>query len=225
MEEANLYWRQLSADEMAAGKHREIVGGMWDEIGRLQCEFLKHRGLLPGHRFLDVGCGCLRGGIHFIRYLKAGNYYGLDINASLIEAGKMELASADLLDKRPHLLVNDRFEFERFGVKFDMALALSVFTHLFMNHIARCLAEVKEVLAPEGRFYATCFQAPQPVHLPTILHQPGGVTTNYDADPFHYAYEELHMLAERAGLEAQWIGEWGHPRSQKMLCFRHRPVA
>src|SRR5574341_885583 len=190
MDEVNPYWRQLTADEIAAGIHREMVGGMWEEIGQLQLEFLKQRGLLPEHTLLDIGCGCLRGGIHFIRYLHSGHYYGLDINSSLIEAGKVELKSARLLDKNPHLLVNDKCEFSRFGANFDFALAASVFTHLFMNHISRCLVEVKKVLKPNGRFYATFFQAPHSAHLSPIVHRPGSVTTNYDSDPFHYSYEE-----------------------------------
>lgn len=225
MEGINSYWRQLTPDEIAMAKHREMVGGMWEEIGHLQFEFLKLRGLLPEHTFLDVGCGSLRGGVHFIRYLNTGNYYGLDINSSLIEAGKMELASVGLSDKQPNLLVNDKFEFSRFTVQFDFALALSVFTHLFINHIARCLVEVQNVLNPEGKFYATFFQAPHPAHLSPILHQPGNVTTNYDSDPFHYSYEEMKVLEENAGLVTELIGDWQHPRSQKMLCFGNRNAA
>lgn len=219
MKSVNSYWQQLNQDEIAKGKHRESVGGMWEEIGHLQFEFLQKRGMLPGHRFLDVGCGCLRGGIHFVQYLNVGNYYGLDINPSLIEAGKMELASVNCLDKNPNLLVNDKFEFSRFGVKFDFVLALSVFTHLFMNHIERCLVEVKKVLEPQGVFYATFFQAPYSAYLPNIHHQPGSVTTNYDSDPFHYSFEELQSLAQNAGLTTKLIEEWEHPRAQKMICF------
>jgi hypothetical protein len=52
------------------------VGGMWEEIGKLQLDFLVNQGLRPTHKFLDIGCGTLRGGRHFIRYLDAGNYAG-----------------------------------------------------------------------------------------------------------------------------------------------------
>ena len=219
MKQVNRYWKQLSAEEIAAGRHRAMIGGMWKEIGLLQLEFLKGRGLLPEHTLLDVGCGPLRGGIPLIGYLEPGHYYGLDINESLIEAGKMELAGAGLADRKPHLLVDDRFAFSRFGTMFDVALAQSVFTHLFMNHIGRCLVEVGKVLKPQGRFYATFFRAPAPLHLPPVTHLPGNKTTNYDADPFHYAFEEMEMLARSAGLRAEVIGDWKHPRGQQMLCF------
>lgn len=222
MNNVNSYWRQLSQDEIAKGIHKEFVGGLWEELGLLQFEFLQKQGLLPEHKFLDVGCGSLRGGVHFIPYLHAGNYYGLDINTSLIEAGKIELAQINCLDKNPNLLVNDKFEFSRFGVQVDFALALSVFTHLFLNHIGRCLVEIKKILKPQGVFYATFFQAPSPVYLPHIQHQPGGITTCYDSDPFHYSLDEFQVLARNAGLITELVGEWHHPRAQKMLLFRNK---
>src|SRR5277367_14092 len=76
----NDYGRQLNADEVAAGDHRQFVGGMWDEIGALQFEFLKKEGLLPRHCLIDIGCGCMRGGVHFAQYLDKGKYHGIDIN-------------------------------------------------------------------------------------------------------------------------------------------------
>lgn len=67
--------------------HREYVGGKWEEIGRLQFEFLVQQGLKPSHCLLDIACGSLRGGVHFIRYLQVGNYLGIDKERRLIEVG------------------------------------------------------------------------------------------------------------------------------------------
>jgi cyclopropane fatty-acyl-phospholipid synthase-like methyltransferase len=219
MSETNRYYRQLTQEQINAGKHRGMVGGMWEEIGRLQFEFLRARGLKPRHRLLDIGCGSLRGGIHAIKYLDPGNYYGLDINPSLIEAGRHELSLAGLTHKNPHLALSGRFELGLFREKFDYLLALSVFTHLFANHIIRCLAEVREVLAPEGRFFATFFLAPHSVHLAPIVHQPGGVKTQYDCDPFHYSQDEIRAMAKLANLSVEIIRDWNHPRAQQMLMF------
>ena len=222
MSEINRYDRQLTQEQINAGRHRDMVGGMWEEIGRLQFEFLRARGLKPGHRLLDIGCGSLRGGIHAINYLKTGNYYGLDINLSLIEAGRHELRLAGLTHKNPHLAVNDRFELGLFRQKFDYLLAHSVFTHVFANHIIRCLAEVREVLASKGLFFATFFLAPHSAHLAPIVHQPGGVQTQYDRNPFHYSRDEIRAMAELANLSAEIIGEWNHPRGQQMVMFLPR---
>jgi hypothetical protein len=60
---------ELSDDMVKAGRHRELVGGQWDVVGKHQCDYLISRGLMPHHKFLDVGCGSLRGGIYFVDYL------------------------------------------------------------------------------------------------------------------------------------------------------------
>jgi SAM-dependent methyltransferase len=219
MKNVNSYHRELTPEELARGVHRGIVGGMWDEIGLLQFEFLKSRGLKPAHKLCDAGCGALRGGIHFVRYLDAGNYYGLDINASLLDGGRREIEQAGLAAKNPNLLLDDRFEMSRFGTKFDYLLAVSVFTHLYANHIVRCLVEARNVLAPHGQFLATYFHAPASAHLQPIEQQPGGIVTHYDRDPFHCSIEEMTFLAGLAGLKTELIGEWQHPRNQWMLNF------
>jgi SAM-dependent methyltransferase len=213
------YEQQLTESELRAKKHRDFVGGIWDELGQLQFEFIRQEGLRPEHRFLDVGCGALRGGIHFIRYLHAGNYFGIDMNPSLIQAGRtIELVEAGLSDRHPHLLVNESFEFQKFGSRFPFALALSVFTHLGLNSIQRCLCNMAEALEPGGRFYATYFPAPRLHCLQDVEHH-GGVVSRCDSDPFHYHHSVFQFLANDLALSLENRGEWGHPRGQHMLQF------
>lgn len=219
----NLYGRQLTPEEISRGEHRDFVGGMWHELGALQLAFLRERGLAPHHRLVDVGCGALRGGLHFIHYLEAGRYHGLDINPSLLDAGRAELRASGLEARQPQLLADAGFSIGQFGERFDYALALSVFTHLPINPILRCLKNVADCLAPEGVFYASYFAAPTAAHLEPIIHQPGGVQTFPDADPFHYSVTELEWMASVAGLAVTDIGEWGHPRAQQMAAFSRLP--
>jgi cyclopropane fatty-acyl-phospholipid synthase-like methyltransferase len=181
--------------------------------------FLIESGLKPSHKLLDIGCGCLRGGVHYVNYLQESHYYGLDINASLIEAGKVEVEKSGLAAKKPKLIVDDKFSFDKFGEKFDFMVSVSVFTHLPMNIIVRCLISARENLAPNGIYYATFFNAPTPAHIETIEQQPGGIITNFDSDPFHYSVEELAYMAKLAKLTLNVIGDWGHPRNQKMAAF------
>lgn len=200
---------------------REFIGGLWDEVGSLQYQFLLDQGLQPSMDLLDVGCGCLRGGLHFIRYLEPGRYVGVDINASLLRAGMLELRDASLLDRGATLQQTEHFDLQSLGRTFDVAIAISVFTHLFFNHIARCLHGIKRVLSSSGVFYATFFKAPTRLHLDPISHEPGGISTSYDKDPFHCHPQELAELAAWAGLQADYIGDWSHPRAQQMIAFRH----
>ena len=64
----------------------------FEEAGRN--EFDKYSdwfGLHPEMRVIDYGCGSLRLGLHFIRFLAKGNYFGLDITTDFITPGKQRL--------------------------------------------------------------------------------------------------------------------------------------
>jgi len=215
----NSYGRELSQEDIANYVHRGFIGGLWGKLGLQQLEFLKSHGLKPDHKLIDIGCGCLRGGLHFMRYLDAGNYYGIDVNRSLIEAGVMEIKKEGLDDKLPTLLVDDHFRLDKFGEEFDYMVSVSLFTHLPMNIIIRCLSMASRVLKSNGIFFATFFEAPGSAHLDKIVHEPGGIITAYDVDPFHYSFEELSWMGAVSGLDTELIGDWNHPRNQKMAAF------
>ncbi|MFP7736361.1 class I SAM-dependent methyltransferase [Priestia aryabhattai] len=209
---------KLTKSEIEDNKHREVVGGLWEEIGKLQFDFLVSKGLKPEYSLLDVGCGALRGGIPFINYLNKGNYYGIDINQYLIEAGKRELEKAGLLDKQPNFLVNEGFQFDLFSRKFDFAIAQSVFTHLPLNVIHRCLVNIEKSLKKGGKFFVTFFESDDKFNLEGIS-QCRDVITFLDRDPYHYHYSVFPYLIEGLPLKIEYIGDWKHPRNQKMLCF------
>jgi SAM-dependent methyltransferase len=218
----NVYARQLSADEIAAGRHRHLVGGMWDEVGPRQLEFLAGQGLRPSLRLLDLGCGCLRGGIHLVRFLAPGNYYGIDVNESLLAAGRLELEAAGLGDRLPpgNLLCDDRLGGGRFGVDFDVVLAHSLFTHLPAAWLRRYLHEAPGHVAAGGRVFVTYFEQPEgwPAAAP-LPHQPGGIVSFADRDPFHYRVQDLEACTVGLPWKLEVIGEWGHPRDQRMALY------
>ena len=211
------------AGEVAAGKHRETVGGDWDEIGMLQFEYLVEKTLQPVHRLLDIGCGCLRGGVHFIRYLDPANYFGIDVNQSLLDAGyNVELAQAGLQDRLPreNLVCSGEFEFEKFGTKFDFAIAQSLFTHLPLNHIRHCLTNLASVMEVGGMFFATFFELPSSASIAApFTHFPGNIITHGDADPYHYWLMDMSHAAARLPWRIRIGSGWDHPRGQKMLLF------
>jgi SAM-dependent methyltransferase len=221
MEGINKYAEPLSATAVDRGVHRNFVGGMWDEIGTLQFDYLVAQGLQPGHRLLDVGCGAMRGGIHFAKYLEPSHYYGVDVNESLIQAALThELPQAGFADRVPaaNLRVTDSFDSD-FGVQFDYAIAVSLFTHLPLNYIKLCLFQVAKVMPPGGRFFVTYFVAPPELAYDEPLKQVVA-TTHSQRDPFHYRVEEMQWAAGVAGWEFRNIGDWDHPRGQQMMEFR-----
>ena len=205
---------------------RATVGGQWETMGEFQLDYMKSVGLQPHHHFLDVGCGLLRAGRHFLRYLEPGHYCGLDGSEEILAAARLELKWAALEDRRPELLHTRLFEAEKFGRAFDFALAQSVFSHTNINAINVALQKLQHVLKPGGRFYATFFLDPEGTRgFRHLEHENTGGwitrTTGY-SDPFHYGIDLFEWLAEPTLLEVEYIGEWGHTSGQKMLCFTRR---
>jgi SAM-dependent methyltransferase len=101
--------RRLAPPPSSADLRRR-VGGRWGEIGMLQFEFLREQGLQPEHATLDLGCGVLRGGLHFVRYLDPGNYYGIDSSSDMVAGARQELAQANLQSRLAHLRVTEKFD-------------------------------------------------------------------------------------------------------------------
>jgi SAM-dependent methyltransferase len=207
------------------GQHRDVIGGLWEELGKLQLDFMIGEGLKPNHKLLDLGCGSLRGGIHFIRYLDPGNYFGIDINRSLLDAGYVELGLVGLQGRLPagHLFCNGDFEFPRPDHSIDFVLAQSLFTHVTFNTIRKCFERIARKLKVGGTFYATFFELPENLRSSDpFRHEPAGVVTQGSQDPYHYRFRDLEHAAPEALWAPRYIGGWNHPRGQHMAAFVRR---
>ncbi len=216
------YDREMIAGEVARGEHRKMVGGLWEELGLLQFTCLQSNGLKPGHTLLDIGCGCLRGGVHFARYLEPGHYFGIDANQSLIDAGRqVELVAEGLVDRVPqaNLRCCEDFDIEAFGVEFDMAVAVSLFTHLPAAHLRVCLERLAPQMHPGGRFFASFFLLPKGAPFSSPFAQTPDITTHPTTDPYHYRVEDIRNACLGLPWAARIIGDWAHPRNQKLVVF------
>jgi SAM-dependent methyltransferase len=192
--------------------HRRYVGGLWDEIGRLQFEFLVENGLKPQHYLLDIACGSLRAGVHFIPYLETGHYLGIDKEPELIDRGiKQELSSELVKRKQPQFVVSDSFEFEKFSSSPDFALAQSLFTHLPPQIVNLCFRKLRDVVHPNSVFYATFFET---AHPKLNLKDP------HDHARFVYTRQEMENFGTQNGWSIRYIGDWNHPRNQVIVEYR-----
>ena len=203
--------------------HRRTIGNprQWETLGREQFEYLVARGLLPEHYLLDVGCGPLRAGVHFIRYLEAGHYYGVDKNADVLdETRRVELPRHGLTDKQPVIDAIDDFAFGRLGRHFDYAIAHSVFTHLPLNSVIRCLMEIERALVPGGQFYATYWENEQGKRNLGDIEQNPNAVTHFDRDFFHYDLGSFEWACEGTSLTVERLDDWHPPSNQRILVFR-----
>jgi SAM-dependent methyltransferase len=217
--------RVLDEDAIAKGVHRTWVGGKWNTHGKRQVDFLLGHGLTPATRFLDVGCGSLRAGRHLVDHLDAGNYFGIDVNQSVVQAGyDVELNDAQRA-KLPigNLRATDRFDVD-FGVTFDMAIAQSLFTHISLNNIRLCLYRVAKVVRPGGVFFVTFFEEPPSTPIDAILPT-RGKSKYHERNIFWYHRRDIRWAARCAPWEWRYIGKWGHPVDQRMVALTRLPDA
>lgn len=201
--------RPVGAEGVAQLGHREYVGGRWDEIGKLQFEFLRAHGLQPEHVLLDVACGSLRAGVHVIPYLEPNHYWGLEKEQDLVEAGlAQELPPRVRESKNPRFLMNAEFDAAVMDRPADFIWIHSLFTHLPLNAIGECLKRLRTAATPETKCYATFFE--------TVTRREN-LQESHDHETFFYTREELSECARIAGWTLTYIGEWGHPRGQRMV--------
>jgi hypothetical protein len=206
---------------VAEGRHRAAVGAKWEMLGTLQRDFLIGAGLKPDHYLIDIGCGAFRGGVKIVPYLDPGHYFGTDISQALIDAGySREIEPAGLAERLPraNLACNGDFAFP-WPVRFDVAIAQSLFTHLPFNLIRYCLARLAPHMAPGGVFYASYYPVPD-TENPTRPRLNQGMPTFPARDPYHYRFRDL----EYACVELPWRisavpdAAWPHPQ-QKIVKY------
>jgi SAM-dependent methyltransferase len=194
------YYRAVMASD-AARSVEAAVGhnpsrARWEQLGRMQFDYLVGHGLRPHHRMLEIGCGNLRAGRLFIDHLDTGHYYGLDISPHILLAAQDTLVREGLQSKLPHLALADDLTLAFLpDAHFDVVHAHSVFSHSPLHVIEECFAHVGRVLAPGGFFDFTFDRTEGREHQ--VLHE-----------DFYYRTGTLVDLAAKHGLTARFMDDW-----------------
>lgn len=183
----------------------------FEELGHWQMDTLKDLGLQPSDRLVDVGCGCMRLGVFAVRYLDDGNYYGIDAFEPFLRlAGR--LSERYGLDKQYHLHLSKDFDFGHFGVRFDWAVAQSVFTHLSDAEIEQCMASLGKVMGKGKKFLFTYLWG----HPTTIGFLFAG--KQLMSRPATLDCESLAELGRRHGATYEEL-DLSHPTGQRVGLF------
>lgn len=205
--------------------HRDLIGGLWEKMGRHQFDYLCSQGLRPTDKLLDIGCGSLRAGVHLVPFLDANHYFGIDLVPELLQLGYEReicpLGLADRLDRATNLMATADFTIPFPDVLFDVALAQSLFSHLPINHLRLCLYKLRLRMKEGGMFYATFFIAPADLPYDRPFHQPpiGEIETYGWQDPYHYWQRDIDFAVEGLGWKILSVDDWKHPRGQKIARF------
>lgn len=190
------------AEALAKGRHRDIVGGRWEETGLIQMQILLHAGLEPHHHFLDIGAGSLRLGCRLVPYLQPNHYWATDLSGDLLRRGyDLELADQSRLSP-DHLIEDENFAFPGAPDTITHAMAFAVFTHLPLSHLAHGLAQIRTRFPALVWLMFTVFIAPDAsFHSPH--RQPDGVVTHPDRAPWHHRLADVLATAETAGFSPE----------------------
>ncbi|MBI4819146.1 MAG: class I SAM-dependent methyltransferase [Deltaproteobacteria bacterium] len=131
----------LNADFLGGPEHA------FESAGREQLAALLDHLLRPSSFVLDIGCGCLRGGLWIVPILDPGHYFGIEPNQAMLTRGQRDFLPQEIAEiKKPRFDHNDRFDFSVFGSdqKFTHFLARSIWTHASKRQIGLMLDGVRD---------------------------------------------------------------------------------
>jgi ABC-type polysaccharide/polyol phosphate transport system ATPase subunit/SAM-dependent methyltransferase len=202
--------------------HRLAYGGNWTQEGAWTYDFLRRQGLRADHCVLEVGCGSLSSATHLLKFLLPHHYWGYEKNIDLYIAGAhIELPRVGLHAELGHFIINDDFDFSEAVQDFDVAIATSLFRRLSLNSIARCISGVLRRLKPDGRFFATWPDNPDPKSVEPIAW-PDGSKTYSDHEPFHYSLSLLSNIVDALDGRAERVNDATHPRGESVMVITRR---
>lgn len=186
---------------LAEGRHRDIVGGRWDETGRVQMALLQAAGMTPSHRLLDIGAGSMRLGCKAVDFLEPGHYWATDASRALMLRGRtLELADPARLPEA-HLVEDSDFALPGIPAGIDYAIAFGVFTHLPADSLRLALTRLAPRLPALRALLLTLFLAPE--DHPGAYRQADGVVTHPDRAPWHLTEARAQAIMAETGWEIQ----------------------
>lgn len=135
----------------------------FEQAGRNTFVTALKNGLLPDHKLLDFGAGCLRLGYWFMRFLEPGNYYAMEPEKKMVDAGLNHLFDKSLLEyKKPTVRISDKCDMSAFGTDFDFVIARSILTHTTPGMLGKIFSEFSICAAPGAKFLASYWAASGP---------------------------------------------------------------
>ncbi len=199
--------------------HRSYVGAKWETLGRMQLDFMRSRGLRPDHVLYDIACGSLRAGVFFIPYLMRGHYCGIERERTLVELGiSQELGIEIYNDKKPEFVITKDFEFSKLSKKPDYAIAQSLFTHLNIKDIKKCLKRLGEVSSKGCQLFATFDEEGVTPKFNERRDLPNPPWSHSNLT-FYYTKKQMKRCGEKTGWQFAYIGDWQHPLKQQMVLY------
>jgi SAM-dependent methyltransferase len=217
-----------------AYKYRVGPPEMYEALGLHQFELLRDCGLRPNHSLLDIGCGSLRAGKFFIRYLDKEKYAGIEPDRRILQEGiRYNLDPRTIEEKNPAFSNDDQFRLTVFDRRFDFILAHSILTHAAQHQIEKCFAQAQQIVKATSLFVAN-YNKGESDYCGANWIAPGGHHDGGAHGAVTYTFARISCLAQRAGFQcvelnvthptdSSWValGEPGYLRRLEGWIGRH----
>jgi SAM-dependent methyltransferase len=155
------YFVELERESVAGSRVHPTLGenlrdGDFGKVGERQFSHVLKHGLAPGHACVDYGCGTLRVGVHAIRYLNCGCYWGLDVDQSLLDVGRRLIGPELISEKRPHLHTISPGAIEKVaGAKPALLFSVAVLIHVHPDELEEYFQNILTIIGPSGKAIVT----------------------------------------------------------------------
>lgn len=184
-------------------------------MGPWQLDLLLRLGLDQDATLLDLGCGTLRGGLHFIRFLRPGRYHGAEVDEDMLARGARLVSLAGLDEKAPRLMSLVALDAQ--ALSLDWVLTQSVLNHLDEHGTVATVGRVSRSLGPEGRWVSTaCFDA-------KVERVEAGAVHGRRPREFWRSLTNprwFRGVLDRCGLYMEEVGDAAHPRGLDVFVAR-----
>lgn len=190
--------------------HRRYVGGMYDEMGQWQFDFVTSRPEFDRKKiFLDVACGSMRLGRHIIGHLECGNYIGLDMNRAIVEQGLAAECDAKVIANRtPKIIITNNFDTSHIH-HFDFAWIHALFNHLLPRSIHNCLTNLRRCAHDKSVIYFTYWKGHNRHAADDAYHPMNPVD-------FFHSEADIILYGSATGWRCEPINEM-QPRGQSIM--------
>jgi len=204
---------------IAKGKHRNLVGNLWDAHGQLQFDLLVAAGMLPKHKVLDLGCGALRAGVKIAAYLEENHYYGIDPRLPMINVGfAQELRRTKL--SRDNLFCSNLYKHARLEHEtIDFGLCIAMMTHYEFNMV-RIMLENSEIYFKSGaKLFVSYLELPEGEPFARPYTNAAQTRSTGHKPQYHYYRRDMEYAAQGTGWTPHYVGDWNDPNGQKLIRY------